>query len=118
MSAPNIIGNYLVNKDKSILYKLAKSNHLWGKRIAILSTFEFIKRNQFEDTLKISEILLKDKYDLIHKAVGWGLREVGKRDQQTEEEFLKKFYKEMPRTMLRYAIEKFDENKRKYYLSK
>jgi len=118
LSAPNIIGNYLVNKDKSILYKLAKSNHLWGKRIAILSTFEFIKRNQFEDTLKISEILLKDKYDLIHKAVGWGLREVGKRDQQTEEEFLKKFYKEMPRTMLRYAIEKFDENKRKYYLSK
>lgn len=118
LSAPNIVGNYLIDKDKSILYKLAKSNNLWEKRIAIISTFSFIRNNQFEDTLKISEILLKDKHDLIHKAVGWMLREIGKRDQNTEEKFLKKHYKEMPRTMLRYSIEKFTQEKRKFYLSK
>lgn len=118
LSAPNIVGNYLIDKDKSILYKLAKSDNLWEKRIAIISTFSFIRNNQFEDTLKISEILLKDKHDLIHKAVGWMLREIGKRDQNKEEKFLKKYYKEMPRTMLRYSIEKFSHEKRKFYLSK
>ena len=116
LSAPNIVGNYLIQKDKSILYKLAKSNNLWEKRIAILSTFEFIKNNEFEDTLKISEILLSDKHDLIHKAVGWMLREIGKRNQKIEEQFLKKHYKNMPRTMLRYAIEKFEKDKREQYL--
>ncbi|MBU1201431.1 MAG: DNA alkylation repair protein [Nanoarchaeota archaeon] len=116
LSAPNIVGNYLLDKNKSILYKLAKSNNLWERRIAVLATYEFIKNNQFKDTLKIAEILLNDKHDLIHKAVGWMLREVGKRNQEKEESFLKKYAAAMPRTMLRYAIEKFDEKKRQFYL--
>jgi len=118
ISAPKIIGVFLLDKDKKILYKLAKSESLWERRIAILSTAYFISKNQFDDTLKISEILLQDKHDLIHKAVGWMLREVGKRDQQVEEKFLQKHYKNMPRTMLRYAIERFEEGKRKGYLKK
>ncbi len=117
-SAPKIVGAYLQDKDKSILYQLAKSDSLWERRIAILSTFRFIKDNEFDDALKISEILLNDEHDLMHKAVGWMLREIGKRDQTIEEAFLKKHYKEMPRTMLRYAIERFDEKKRKAYLKK
>lgn len=116
LTAPNIVGAYLSNKNKSILYKLSKS-HLWDKRIAIISTAYFIRNNEFKDTLKISEILLNDKHDLIHKAVGWMLREVGKRNIAEEERFLKKHYKKMPRTMLRYAIEKFPEQKRKKYLN-
>ncbi|MEA3344460.1 MAG: DNA alkylation repair protein [Patescibacteria group bacterium] len=116
LSAPKILGDYLLQKDKSILYKLAKSNLLWERRIAIIATYEFIKNNQFKDILKISYLLLNDKQDLIHKAVGWMLREVGKRNQKIEEEFLKKYYKKMPRTMLRYAIERFPENKRQNYL--
>jgi len=118
LSAPNIVGDYFLEKDKSILYKLANSDNLWEKRIAVLATFTFIKNNRFDDSLKISEILLKDKHDLIHKAVGWMLREIGKKDQKTEEDFLKKHYKNMPRTMLRYSIEKFSEEKRKFYLVK
>ena len=118
ISAPHIIGDYLLNKNRKILYKLANSKNLWEKRISIISTFTFIKNNQFEDTLKISEILLNDNHDLIHKAVGWMLREVGKRDQKTEETFLEKYHKSMPRTMLRYSIEKFEKNKKKYYLNK
>ena len=118
LSAPKIVGDYLLNKDKSILYKLTKSKNIWERRIAILATFTFIRNNKLEDTLRISEILLNDKHDLIHKAVGWMLRELGKRDQSVEEEFLKKHYKKMPRTMLRYAIEKFPENKRKFYIQK
>jgi len=119
LSAPNIVGNYLLDKPKDILYKLARSKSLWEKRIAILSTFAFIANNEYKDTLKISEILLNDSHDLIHKGVGWMLREVGKRvSQQKEEQFLKKHYKNMPRTMLRYAIERFPENKRKFYMKK
>jgi 3-methyladenine DNA glycosylase AlkD len=117
-SAHHILGNFLLNKDKSILYKLAKSKNLWERRIAIISCFEFIRNNQFKDVLKLSQILLLDDHDLIHKAVGWMLREVGKRDQSIEEEFLEKNYKKMPRTMLRYAIERFDEDKRQFYLKK
>ena len=116
--ADKILGNYLIDKDKEILYELAKTDNLWKKRIAIISTFGFIKNNQFEDTLKISEILLNDEHDLIHKAVGWMLREVGKRDIKTEEVFLKKYYKTMPRTMLRYAIEKFDSKKKAFYMNR
>lgn len=116
LSAPNIIGVSLINKEKNILYEFAKSNDLWKKRISILSTFQFIKNYQFEDTLAISEILLNDKHDLIHKAVGWMLRETGKRNLKVEEDFLKSRYKNMPRTMLRYAIEKFPEIKRQAYL--
>jgi len=118
LSAPTIVGNYLLNKDKKILYKLANSDNLWEKRIAIVSTFGLIKNNQLEETIKIAEILLKDKHDLIHKAVGWALREIGKRDLKELEEFLNTHHKNMPRTMLRYAIEKFDDDKRKRYLEK
>lgn len=116
LSAPKIVGLHLIDKEKNLLYKFAHSKDLWEKRIAIIATQTFIREHFFEDTLKISEILLQDKHDLIHKAVGWMLREIGNRDMQTEEEFLKKHYKKMPRTMLRYAIEKFPEKKRKDYL--
>jgi len=118
LSAPRIVGDYLINKERSNLYKLAKSNNLWERRISILSTFTFIAKNDFKDALNISELLLHDEHDLIHKAVGWALREIGKRDQITEEQFLTKHYLHMPRTMLRYAIEKFTEKKRKKYMSK
>ncbi|HLD49255.1 MAG TPA: DNA alkylation repair protein, partial [archaeon] len=118
LSAPNILGDYLIDKDRKILHKLAESKNLWERRIAILATYTFIRKNDFDDTLKIAEMLLNDKHDLIHKAVGWMLREVGKRNIEKEEQFLKKHHKKMPRTMLRYAIEKLDKKKRKYYLNK
>jgi len=116
LSAPKIIGKHLLKKDRSLLYKFALSKNLWERRVSILSTFEFVRNNDFETTLKIAETLLTDKHDLIHKAVGWMLREVGKRDLTIEENFLKLHYKKMPRTMLRYSIEKFPESKRKKYL--
>ena len=122
LTADKIVGNFLFNfsKDypvyKILLTNLAKSSNLWERRIAIISTFHFIKNNQFNDTLKIAEILLNDKHDLIHKAIGWMLREIGKRSEETEEQFLKKHYKSMPRTMLRYAIERFTQKKREAYL--
>ena len=118
LSAPNIVGNFLLDKDKSILYNLAKSSNLWEKRIAIISTFAFIRLYKFKHTLKISEVLMNDNHDLIHKAVGWMLREVGKRNKEVEERFLNQYYKKMPRTMLRFAIEKFENNKRKKYLER
>ncbi len=118
LSAPNIMGDYFLKKDKSTIYRLANSNNLWEKRIAMLSTYTFIRNNEFTDALKIAEILLNDNHDLIHKAVGWMLREIGKRDQDIEEKFLNKYHKTMPRTMLRYAIEKFDSKKREIYLRK
>jgi len=116
LSAPKIVGEYLLNRDKKILYKFAKSKNLWEKRISIISTFTFIKNKKYKDTFKIAEILMNDKHDLIHKAVGWMLREVGKRSLKDEESFLFKYYKKMPRTILRYAIEKFPEEKRIKYL--
>ncbi len=117
-SAHKILGRYLENRDRKTLYKLANSKDLWEKRISIISCFWFIKDSDFEDALKISEILLHDSHDLIHKAVGWVLREIGKKDQDVEEEFLKKYHQEMPRTMLRYSIEKFSDERRKFYMSK
>ncbi|MFA5103742.1 MAG: DNA alkylation repair protein [Candidatus Margulisiibacteriota bacterium] len=117
LSAEHIVGQYLSDRPKDLLYKLAKSKDLWERRISVLSTFAYIKEGECDETLKISEMLLKDDHDLIHKAVGWMLREVGKRcSMQKEEAFLKKHYKIMPRTMLRYAIERFPEKKRQMYL--
>lgn len=118
LSAPNIVGDYLLTRDRSVLYDLARSKSIWEKRISVLSTFMFIRNNQFDDTFRIVELLIHDKHDLIHKAAGWMLREVGKRDQKAEEVFLKKHYQDMPRTMLRYAIERFEEEDRKFYLKK
>lgn len=118
-SADKIIGEHLLDKNITILRKLAKSKNLWERRIAIISTFQFIKNNRHKETIEIAEILVNDKHDLIHKASGWMLREVGKRvSQDFEEEFLKKHHKTMPRTMLRYAIERFDDKKKKHYMAK
>lgn len=116
ISAGEILGVYLANKRRDILFQLAKSKMLWERRMAIMATFYYIRQGEYSDTLKISEILLKDEHDLIHKAVGWMLREVGKQDKKTEEEFLRKNLKIMPRTMLRYAIEKFPEKERRLFL--
>ena len=116
VTCPHVTGKHLMDKDRTILYKWAKSEDLWTKRIAMVSTFYFIRKTDLEDTFKIAEILLQDEHDLIHKAVGWMLREAGKRDIKKEEVFLKKHYKTMPRTMLRYSIEKFPESKRQKYL--
>jgi 3-methyladenine DNA glycosylase AlkD len=118
-SADRIIGSHLFEGDKSLLYKLAKSDNIWERRISIISTFYFIKKGKFVDTLKISELLLTDKQDLIHKAVGWMLREMGKRGGELELlGFLDKNHKVMPRTMLRYAIEKLDQETKKKYMAK
>lgn len=116
ISAPKILGEYLFEKDRSILFTFVKSKNLWERRIAIIATMNFIKKGDFVTTFILSEKLLNDKEDLIHKAVGWMLREIGNKDIQAEEDFLIEHYKVMPRTMLRYAIEKFPEQKRKSYL--
>jgi 3-methyladenine DNA glycosylase AlkD len=118
LTAPKILGNYLLNKKRKILFKLVKSKNLWERRISIVSTLAFIRENQFKDTIKISEILLDDKQDLIQKAIGWMLREVGKRNIEILESFLENNYKKMSRTALRYSIERMPEAKRKYYLHK
>lgn len=116
LSAPKIVGIHLSNRDRKVLYEYANSNNLWKRRISVISTYSFIKSNDFATTLEISDILLNDDHDLIHKAVGWMLREVGKQNMNTLEKFLKTRYSKMPRTMLRYSIEKFPEVKRKKYL--
>jgi 3-methyladenine DNA glycosylase AlkD len=116
LSAGKIVGGYLYEEDRSILYDLARSKDLWEKRVAIIATSYFIAKDEYNDTIKISEILLHDAHDLIHKAVGWMLREVGKRDVEKEKEFLHKYAATMPRTMLRYAIEKFPEKERQKYM--
>jgi 3-methyladenine DNA glycosylase AlkD len=118
LSADKIVGSYLFEKPKVILYSLAESENLWERRIAILATFDYIKKGFHKDTLKLAKILLNDRHDLIHKAVGWMLREVGKRcSQEILEKFLLANYKQMPRTMLRYAIERLPEDLRLQYLN-
>ena len=116
LSAEHIVGAHLFSRDRKQLYRLARSKDLWERRISVISTFHFIRKGDFADTIKIAGLLLDDRHDLIHKAVGWMLREVGKRHLKTEEDFLKIHYRAMPRTMLRYAIERFPETKRKRYL--
>lgn len=118
LTASKILGRWLFDKDRKQLYTLAKSKNLWEKRIAIIATYHFIKNGDFQDTLAISEILLHDTHDLIHKAVGWMLREVGKQNKEVLDEFLEKHHSVMPRTMLRYAIEKYPEAERRRYLQK
>jgi len=117
VSAHHIAGHYLMDKTREPLYCLARSEILWERRIAIIATFHYIRQNRFGDTLKIAGMLIEDPHDLMHKAVGWMLREVGKRDLQAEEQFLKTHHRQMPRTMLRYAIERFPEAKRRKYLA-
>lgn len=116
LSAEHIVGRHLFDRSRTPLYELAKSDSLWERRIAILSTLFFIRRNEFDDTLALADCLLHDPEDLLHKAVGWMLREVGKRDQTLEESFLLPRYSQMPRTMLRYAIERFPEPRRLEFL--
>lgn len=116
-TSASILGDYLKNNPE-LLYKMAKSEKLWHQRIAVIATYVYIKNNEFADTLAIAEILINHKHDLIHKAVGWMLREVGKRDESVLRDFLNKHHKKMPRTMLRYAIEKFPEDLRQKYLAR
>jgi len=118
LSAPQILGEFLQKEGTDLLTNLAQSKNLWERRIAIISTYSFIKKRRFGETLAISEILLEDKHDLIHKAVGWMLREIGKRNKKMLELFLMQRYQKMPRVMLRYAIEKFPEDERKEWLRK
>ena len=117
LSAPNIVGDYLLSRPRDILYKLARSDNLWRRRIAILATFTFIRHSDFTDSLKLSEMLLRDPHDLIHKAVGWMLREIGKRDLSVLTSFLDLHATTMPRTMLRYAIEKLTPTQRQHYMT-
>lgn len=116
LSAYHIVGAWLHERSRRPLRRLARSTSLWERRIAILATFDFIQRREFDESLTIARLLLHDPHDLIHKAVGWMLREIGKRDQAREEAFLKETYRTMPRTMLRYAIERFPEPLRQAYL--
>jgi 3-methyladenine DNA glycosylase AlkD len=115
-SASQIVGAWLYGRSTVPLTRLARSSSLWERRIAIIATFENLKRGDLRETLRIADMLLDDEHDLIHKAVGWLIREVGKRDGGVEREFLKTRYKRMPRTMLRYAIERFPEAERRRYL--
>lgn len=116
LSAPSILGPYLAGAERSLLYKLAKSKNVWKRRVAILTTLHFIRNDDLDDTFRIAEMLIQDDHDLIQKAVGWMLREAGKRDADAEEKFLRSHHRKMPRTMLRYAIERFPERKRKFFM--
>lgn len=116
-SCHQILGRFLEDKERDLLYELAHSEDLWQKRISMITCYHFIKQQDYKDALGIAEILLDDEHDLIHKAVGWMLREIGNRDFTVEEGFLKNHYQNMPRTMLRYAIEKFEEPLRQKYLN-
>jgi 3-methyladenine DNA glycosylase AlkD len=116
LSAPHIVGKYLYDKPRDVLYRMAISRSLWERRISVISTLYFIRQNRFSDTFSLSRILLQDEHDLIQKAVGWMLREVGKRNVEAEKEFIDAHYRKMPRTMLRYAIERFPKTTRMRYL--
>ncbi len=118
VTTPRIVGDYLLQHpdERTVLYQYAREGTLWERRIAITATYSLLRAAQFDDTFAIADILLHDTHDLLHKAVGWMLREVGKRDQDAEEKFLRTRYQTMPRTMLRYAIERFEESKRQQYL--
>ncbi len=116
VTAPHIVGAHLLGRDRGLLYDFARSDDLWQKRIAIISSFAFIDKGEFGDTFAISDILLRDTHDLIHKAVGWAIRNVGNKDTEAMLAYLAPRYKSMPRTMLRYAIEKLDEDMRQRYL--
>lgn len=116
LSAPQIVGGHLKDKERSLLYEWADSQHLWKQRVAMVSTVTFIRNDEFEDAMRIADKLLSTKESLLQKATGWMLREVGKKDYQVEYDYLKKHYKEMSRTTLRYAIERFDESVRKSFL--
>ncbi len=118
LSAPQIIGHFYYGKNKDKLYQLIKSNNLWEQRIAVVSTYYFIKKNDFNEILSFSENLLEHKHDLIHKATGWMLREAGKKNLNVLRNFLDKYHKVMPRTMLRYSIEKLDNSERHKYMLK
>lgn len=117
LSAYKITGEYLLDKNRDIIYKLSKSHDLWRQRVSILTTFRFIKEGDFKDALNLAEYFIKSDRDLIHKASGWMLKEIGKRDEKVLTDFLDKHYKQMPRTMLRYCIEKLTEAQRKHYLA-
>src|SRR6187402_1609415 len=116
-SAPYVVGGYLFDKPRSILYKLARSKNIWERRTSIVSTYFFIRQGQLDDTFKIGELLLKDKHDLIHKAAGGWIREAGRKDKKRLLDFLNDYAATMPRTMLRYAIEHLDKKQREFYLS-
>lgn len=116
LSCRDIVGEYLVNRDRSVLYELAASDNLWEQRISIVCTWAFIRRSDFTDTLVLAERLMTHKHDLMHKAVGWMLREVGKRDRDTLTDFLERYATQLPRTALRYAIEHYPEDRRQYFL--
>lgn len=118
LTAPNIVGMYLLHKDRGVLRKMVVSKSIWDVRIAVLATFTFIRQNEFKEILEFSKILLTHEHDLIHKAVGWMLREVGKRDVDVLRKFLDEYYSKMPRVMLRYAIEKFDKEERLRYIGR
>jgi 3-methyladenine DNA glycosylase AlkD len=117
-SAHKILGVWLVDKSRRVLYELAGSESLWERRISIISTFAFIKRGDLVDALALAGALVDDGHDLIHKASGWVLREVGKKDQSVLEDFLLEHFETMPRTMLRYAIERLPEERRRFYLGR
>lgn len=119
LSCPKILGRFCFEKnDYELLYNLAGQNHLWANRIAVISTLYPIKKGMFEHTIKLAELFIENKHDLMQKAVGWMLREVGKKDLTTLRAFLDKYHKTMPRTMLRYSIEKLSEDERKFYMAK
>lgn len=118
VTCPHVVGAYLIDKDRSRLYELAESDNLWEQRIAMVSTVAFIRKREYSDTLALARILMGHKHDLMHKAVGWMLREVGKKDRETLTEFLEEYATSLPRTALRYAIEHYPEEQRQYFLKK